>query len=254
MRVLWFTSVMPPAVSTHLGSTGSVGPASWVESLRQALAGRDDLDLAIASPCPTLFAPFSADGVSYYGMPVPKTRTRVGQGGLSVAGQLRPPGHEPSLRRGRARLRAGRHPHPRNREPLWPHRPTQSGPGGHLSSGPSHRLREVLLPRDDFARDRRSRAARRASSLAGVTIHGYWRCVRMAAREREIMRINRSFIGRTEWDRAVLWAVNPAATYYHCDEVLRPPFYGAVWQREAAATADRSSAPPARSRGRVRSV
>ena len=79
VRVLWFTSVMPAAVSTHLGTTGSVGAASWVESLRQVLAGRDDLDLAIASPCPTFFASFSADGVTHYGMPVPGARGRIGR-------------------------------------------------------------------------------------------------------------------------------------------------------------------------------
>lgn len=66
-------------------------------------------------------------------------------------------------------------------------------------------------------------------------IQGYWRCVRMAVREREIMRGNRSFTGRTEWDRTVLWAVNPSADYHHCDEVLRAPFYRCVWRPEAAA-------------------
>jgi glycosyltransferase involved in cell wall biosynthesis len=65
-------------------------------------------------------------------------------------------------------------------------------------------------------------------------IHEYWRCARRAAREREIMRINTSFIGRTEWDKAVLSTVNPTAVYHHCDEVLREPFYRAEWKRETA--------------------
>jgi glycosyltransferase involved in cell wall biosynthesis len=78
-------------------------------------------------------------------------------------------------------------------------------------------------------------ALKRSFALGRSEIHGYWRCVNMAVREREIMRINKSFMGRTEWDKAVLRAVNPAATYYHCDEVLRPPFYGSEWQLKTAA-------------------
>ncbi|MBN1461264.1 MAG: glycosyltransferase family 4 protein, partial [Armatimonadetes bacterium] len=73
---------------------------------------------------------------------------------------------------------------------------------------------------------------RKSFVLGWGDVHGYRRCVNMAAREREIMRMNKFFMGRTEWDRAVLWAMNPRALYYHCDEVLRPPFYQAAWQRE----------------------
>lgn len=32
-------------------------------------------------------------------------------------------------------------------------------------------------------------------------------------------------IGRTTWDRAHAWALNPNAIYYHCDETLRSVFY-----------------------------
>ena len=41
------------------------------------------------------------------------------------------------------------------------------------------------------------------------------------------------FIGRTEWDRAALAAVNPLATYYHCDEFMRPEFAAVRWMPEA---------------------
>jgi len=45
-----------------------------------------------------------------------------------------------------------------------------------------------------------------------------------ARRERKIVRINKYFMGRTEWDLAQLRALNPSARYYHVNEMLRPEF------------------------------
>ena len=37
-------------------------------------------------------------------------------------------------------------------------------------------------------------------------------------------------IGRTSWDRAHAWAINPGARYYFCNEILRADFYdGSKW-------------------------
>lgn len=44
-----------------------------------------------------------------------------------------------------------------------------------------------------------------------------------------ILKSVKHIIGRTTWDRAHTWAVNPNAAYYHCDETLRPEFYNGVW-------------------------
>jgi L-malate glycosyltransferase len=50
-----------------------------------------------------------------------------------------------------------------------------------------------------------------------------------AAREMEIISRNQYFIGRTEWDQAWVRAMNPSATYYTCDEVIRPVFFEGGW-------------------------
>ncbi len=52
---------------------------------------------------------------------------------------------------------------------------------------------------------------------------------RMAQREREIIRGNRFFVGRTEWDRAYIRALNPTACYFHGGEMLREPFWQGRW-------------------------
>lgn len=44
--------------------------------------------------------------------------------------------------------------------------------------------------------------------------------------EREIKTIQncRYFMGRTEWDKGLIDLFNPSATYFHCEEALRPSF------------------------------
>lgn len=39
--------------------------------------------------------------------------------------------------------------------------------------------------------------------------------------EREIMRLNRYFMGRTEWDRNIVRYYSPQAEYFHCPEAIR---------------------------------
>jgi glycosyltransferase involved in cell wall biosynthesis len=49
-----------------------------------------------------------------------------------------------------------------------------------------------------------------------------------SATEAQSLRARRFFAGRTDWDRAWVSAINPAAQYFHMDEVLRPEFYQAT--------------------------
>jgi len=52
----------------------------------------------------------------------------------------------------------------------------------------------------------------------------FWRECR-AAQEAKILRQQRYFLGRTEWDRAWVQYFNPRARYFEVNENLRPPFY-----------------------------
>lgn len=46
-----------------------------------------------------------------------------------------------------------------------------------------------------------------------------------------IKRINH-IIGRTAWDKAHVYSINPKAHYYFCNETLRSSFYNKVWSYE----------------------
>ena len=56
---------------------------------------------------------------------------------------------------------------------------------------------------------------------------------KIAADEKEMITVARHFIGRSTLDKAVLRSYNPAAAYYHCNDVLRSCFYDGRWRYEA---------------------
>ena len=47
--------------------------------------------------------------------------------------------------------------------------------------------------------------------------------------ELEILKRVQHVIGRTSWDQAHTWAINPKAQYHFCNETLRPEFYNRKW-------------------------
>ena len=48
--------------------------------------------------------------------------------------------------------------------------------------------------------------------------------------EIELLKSVQYIIGRTQWDKAHVWAVNPNAKYYFCNETLRSEFYSGSWK------------------------
>lgn len=52
--------------------------------------------------------------------------------------------------------------------------------------------------------------------------------------EKEIIENADYILGRTTWDRAHSYAINPNAKYYSCSRILRAPFYEEKWNLEKA--------------------
>jgi len=57
----------------------------------------------------------------------------------------------------------------------------------------------------------------------------YWDIRKRAKREKEIIKGNRFFTGRTEWDKAYIRAHNPSAKYFYVGELLREAFWQKHW-------------------------
>ena len=66
--------------------------------------------------------------------------------------------------------------------------------------------------------------------LKGSIIDGQKSFKRRGEIEKAMLRKCKHIIGRTSWDRARTWAINPNAIYHFCNETLRNDFYdGSVW-------------------------
>lgn len=233
MRVLWFTTVLPQAVARHLQMEGGEGQGSWIESLEQATRAHGALELAVATPCREVYTPFESNGVMYYGLPVFEAQSRIGR----VVSGWRSGSALPDMNAACAGV-------VRDFKPDLIHVHGTENPFGLLT--PHTRvpvvisLQGLLTVYEKFyfcgmtSRDIAALALNKDFLLGRGSIQGYWQCSAMAARERTIIRANSSFMGRTAWDKEVLGAINPKASYYHCDEVLRQPFYQAEWTRHAA--------------------
>ena len=55
------------------------------------------------------------------------------------------------------------------------------------------------------------------------------RMEKRALLEIELLKEVKHVIGRTSWDRACVWALNPLASYHFCNETLRDRFYEDKW-------------------------
>lgn len=53
--------------------------------------------------------------------------------------------------------------------------------------------------------------------------------------ERNVMRMNRYFMGRTEWDKKIVRYYSPNSKYYYCPEAIRPAIYNSQvkWEYDA---------------------
>jgi len=64
--------------------------------------------------------------------------------------------------------------------------------------------------------------------LKGTPIRGKKKFKNESSYEIELLKRVNHVIGRTSWDRAHTWAINPTAKYHFCNETLRKEFYDDV--------------------------
>ena len=48
--------------------------------------------------------------------------------------------------------------------------------------------------------------------------------------EAELLKRIKHVVGRTSWDKACAWWINPELNYHHCNEILRKGFYNKIWK------------------------
>ena len=60
--------------------------------------------------------------------------------------------------------------------------------------------------------------------------HQYYLLKKRSAREQKILSQCEAIIGRTEWDRRIMRVFAPKSRYFHCEELIRDPFFVKSWQ------------------------
>ena len=67
--------------------------------------------------------------------------------------------------------------------------------------------------------------------LKGTILRGQKSFQKSGEWEKKLLKKVRHIIGRTSWDRARTWEINPDAEYHFCNETLRKEFYdGSQWR------------------------
>ena len=224
MRVLWFADVQLPAVTGAPGTGGG-----WIEGLRRAIEQFwPNVKLGIASPGDVAHEPFSVGNTTYFHIADLSPDSRLGRvarrwrhdtvpdGGVSRCVEV-------------ARAYTPDIVHVHGAEHYFglaiPQLPV---PAIVSLQGMATVLQRYALSALGIPGIMRE-VPTREFLLANGSLHTYWVLRARADVERAIVASCDSFMGRTEWDRAVLRMLQPHARYHEVGEVLGEPFYQTKW-------------------------
>ena len=216
LRILWAVNVPLPAASEALG-LAKTPFGGWLSTMTQRLAQVPGVQLSVAmrAPVPDLRTA-EVDGIRYYALP------ESGRGGLDArAGDC-------------ARLLADAKPdllHAEGSEMAYTRRLLQAWQGPRLLSlqGVINGIEPHYLGGLAFAPMLAAGRWRQVVAMAGLLANKRLRFMPRLRGERETIALASHIMGRTPWDRAQAWALNPDAQYHHCARTLRPAFRARRW-------------------------
>lgn len=222
MRILWAVNLIPAELAEKLNIRSEV-LGGWVESMTGQLRNYEAIELAIACKAgPNQHFDETIDGVRYFSLPY-SSKTSLEE--LErICGQIIE-NYQPDLIQiegteflhAKAMLGAGK------KRKI----PVVVSMQGILNGQYQYQCGQ--LPIDDMMFSKSL-----TKMFAAWILHlrkRLWYKPRMKP-EREIIEQAEYILGRTTWDRAHTYAINPDAKYFSCNRVLRDPFYTTRWDIE----------------------
>lgn len=225
MRILWITNILfPEAVSLITGKAELKASGGWMLGAAKALIESDELtsfSVATVSPLVKSLTVLQGKDITYYVIP-------RGNGNLKynkeyepywrqINDQIQPDVihiHGTEFTHGLAYVRACG-----NERVVVSVQGLKSGIAPYYCAGLTWRdIYGNLIIRDIFKGNiyKEQREFYRTGEL-----------------EKELLKKVLHIIGRTSWDKARVWAINPTAKYHFCNETLREEFYqGDSWSYE----------------------
>lgn len=216
MRILWVVNIPLPAASEAF-ALRETPFGGWLTAMTQRLGNTPGVELGVAmrSPVPDLRSA-KVDGIQYYALP---------QSGISGF-DVRAEDCEKVLADFRPAL-----VHAEGSEMAYTRRMLQAWDGPRLLS-----LQGVINGYEPFELGAlrplkvvASLRLRQILALAALILNKRLRFDSRLKGERDAIAMVDHIMGRTPWDQAHAWALNPSATYHHCSRTLRDPFYSRRW-------------------------
>ena len=219
MRTLWTVNLIPANASAKL-NIPSEALGGWVESMAAALAETGDVELGIACKCPVgIEFCERIDGAEYYSLPYSSKTKKADLKSIckNIIEKFRP---ELIQIEGTEFPHAGAMLEAAKEAGI----PTVVSLQGILNGQYQYQCGGLQIDDMMFSRSAKNIAAAWILHLRKTR----WYKKRLPY-EAEVLSGSDHFIGRTTWDRAHAYAINPNAGYYKVNRVLRPPFYQKNW-------------------------
>lgn len=227
MRVLWFTN--SPSLAKEKLNQVSYG-GGWMESLQEKLQGHPEVELALSFYSNNQKEPFIYNNCQYFPIPFDEVKGRVNKiihrithkiedeenetkKILSVIEQFNPDiihifGTEKTFG-----LIANKSKVP---VLIWLQGIITVYNTKWHSGVTDGEIKKYITFRNRF--------------LGFGVYHAYPKMLKVAKREQKIFDRCKYFLGRTDWDRRITKILAPEAEYFHCEEMLRPPFYNSQFK------------------------
>ena len=224
MKVLWTANLIPANVSAKLNLQTEV-LGGWVESMAKELRNFDNFELAIACKCEENQEFFETiDGVNYYSLNYSSTTNfdlLVSRCSEIIADFSPEIIHIEGTEflHSKAMLCAAK----------LQNIPTVVSMQGILNGYYNYQCGNLQIDDMMFSKSLTNIFSAWIMHLRKTM----WYKPRMKP-EKEIIENADYILGRTTWDRAHSYAINPNAKYYPCSRILRAPFYEEKWSLEKA--------------------
>ena len=222
MKILWTVNLITVELSKRLDTRSEV-LGGWVESMAKQIRKRDDIKLAIACKCSDEYDfDIEIDGIRYFSLPY-SSKTKLSK--LENICEEIVNEFEPDV----IHIEGTEFLHSRAMLSIGKKRniPTVVSMQGILNGYYNYQCGQLQVDDMMFSKSF-------SNIFAAWILHlrkRLWFKPRIKP-EREIIEQAEYILGRTIWDRAHTYALNPNAKYFSCNRVLREPFYNIKWDIE----------------------
>lgn len=221
MNILWITNIMLPPVCKELKI--SIPPiGGWMYSmLKSQLHSPNDYQIAIATVWEGDFRHIIIDGITYYLLPLNgKSKIKYNRELENYWKRIKD-SFNPDI----IHIHGSEFPHGLSYVNACGAKSVVVSVQGIISS-----IVEYYTSGINDSEIRRCLTLR--DVLKGGILSEKTKFAKRGKLEIELLSKVNHIIGRTEWDKAHIWAINPQAKYYHVGENLRDSFYKYKWKYE----------------------